>query len=165
MAKAAFIDPRTETDIAPARTGAAAALAYLAAAPLLAAAVYLVAQDGALPGGAKIATGFMSLYGAALIVFLGGVRWGVAIMRPEGPTMKSLFGAVLPLFAALPLFLPAPPTLAFPAIMALFAIVLIDDLNATRRGSGAPHWYLAVRTPLTALIEISFLVAFVAIIG
>jgi len=30
---------------------------------------------------------------------------------------------------------------------------------ATGHGSGAPGWYLAVRLPLTVLIEVAFLVA------
>ena len=137
------------------KTGAAQLLAYLAAAPLVAAALYIVGAEG----GAQAAASMMALYGAALIVFFGGVRWGVAVMRPEGPSMRSLLGAGLPLVAALPLFLPWALQWKFIAIMALTAALLIDDLNATRRGSGAPEWYLAVRLPLTVLIEVAFLVA------
>lgn len=143
----------------PVQTGAAQLLAYLAAAPLMAAALYIVGADA--NGG--IVAQFMALYGAALIVFFGGVRWGVAVMRPEGPTMRALMGAGLPLLLALPLFLPWAVQLKFAVIMALVALLLIDDLNATRRGSGAPGWYLAVRLPLTVLIEVAFLVALVGI--
>lgn len=130
-------------------------LAYCAAAPLILAALMIVG------GGADqtAALQFMSLYGAALIIFFGGVRWGVAVMKPDGPSLRSLAGAALPLAAALPLFLPAPYIWKFLAIMALVALLLIDDLQATRRGDGAPGWYLAVRLPLTALIEVAFLVA------
>ncbi len=136
-------------------TGAAQLLAYLAAAPLIAAALLIVA----LNGGSGPVPELMALYGAALIVFFGGVRWGVAVMRPEGPTLRSLLGSALPLMLALPLFLPWALHLKFVAIMALTAALLVDDLNATRRGSGAPAWYLAVRLPLTVLIEVAFLVA------
>lgn len=137
------------------KTGAAQLLAYIAAAPLIGSALYVVGADG----GTGVAAQFMALYGAALIVFFGGVRWGIAVMRPEGPTMRALLGAVIPLVAALPLFLPWALQWKFAAIMALIAILLVDDLNATRRGSGAPAWYLAVRLPLTVLIEVPFLVA------
>lgn len=141
---------------APERTGPAVSLAYLAAAPLVASAMVVVARPG---GGAATALQFMQLYGAALIVFFGGVRWGVAVMKPEGPTFRSLIGAGAPLALALPLFLPVGPALALPALMALTLALLIDDLGATRRGSGAPVWYLGVRAPLTALIEVAYLAA------
>lgn len=167
MAYDAFIaGEKTRGDASPSdraepalRTGAAQLLAYLASAPLLGAALYIVGAEG----GAHAAASLMALYGAALIVFFGGVRWGVAVMRPEGPGMRSLLGAGLPLLAALPLFLPWALQWKFVAIMALTAALLIDDLKTTRRGGGAPDWYLAVRLPLTVLIEIAFLVALVGL--
>ena len=137
-------------------TGTAQLLAYLAAAPLIAAALLVVSGKNS-----DAAFGFMGLYGAALIVFFGGVRWGVAVMKPEGPSAAALLGAALPLVIALPLFLPLPLTYKFATIMVVVALLLIDDLQATRRGSGAPGWYLAVRLPLTVLIEVAFLVALV----
>ncbi|MHA7871566.1 MAG: DUF3429 domain-containing protein [Hyphococcus sp.] len=146
-----------ESPVSPnVKTGVAQLLAYLAGAPLIAAALYIV---GAGPRVAAVQ--FMGIYGAALIVFFGGVRWGVAVMRPEGPTFRNLLGAGLPLVAALPLFLLWAAEWKFLAIMALTGVLLIDDLNATRRGSGAPGWYLSVRLPLTVLIELAFLVALV----
>lgn len=138
-------------------TGAAQLLAYLAAAPLVAAALAIVAGSEET---ARLSAYFMSLYGAALIVFFGGVRWGVAVMKERGPTLRALLGAALPLAAALPLFAPLGGVFwKFPAIMTVVALLLIDDLNATRRGDGAPPWYLAVRLPLTVLIELAFVVA------
>lgn len=143
----------------PAETGAAQILAYLAATPLIAASLVVVAvgdRDG------LIAAHAMTLYGAALIVFFGGVRWGIAIMKEGGPTLRALLGAGLPLAAAMPLLAPLGGVQwKFAAIMTLVALLLFDDLKATRRGSGAPHWYLAVRLPLTVLIELAFVVAIV----
>ena len=144
-------------DGAPARgAAAAAALAYLSAAPLLAASLVVVAGPA---GAGAVAAALMGLYGPALIVFFGGVRWGVAVMKPEGPTFRSLLGAALPLLVGLPLFLPFETTVKFLLIMGLTVLLLIDDLRATRRGVGAPAWYLGVRTPLTVLINVAFLVA------
>ncbi len=137
-------------------TGVAQLLAYLAALPLIAAALIIVSGDGAVPIAAAT---FMALYGATLIVFFGGVRWGVAVMKPEGPTFQALLGAGLPMIVALPLLMPFPLVYKFPAIMLIVAVLLFDDLQATRRGSGAPEWYLAVRLPLTVLIELAFIVA------
>lgn len=139
-------------------TVAASFLAYLGAAPLLAAALALIADPA--QGGA--AQAFLVLYGAALLIFFGGVRWGVAVMKPKGPTMRSFAGAAAPMFAALPLFAPGEAQLKMIVIMALMLVLLIDDLNATRRGDGAPTWYLGVRVPLTVLIEVAFLVALAA---
>jgi hypothetical protein len=141
--------------------GAAIALAYLGAAPLLAAAL-LVVQGGAL---AEIAASLMTLYGAMLIVFFGGVRWGVAVMKPGGPTPRALVGAIIPLLVAAPLFLPGDWMLKTLAIMGVLLLLLVDDLGATRRGDGAPAWYLGVRAPLTVLIEIAFLMALAARVG
>ena len=141
------------------KTGAAMFLAYCGAAPLLAAALVVVREGGA--AGAP-AMAFMVAYGAALIIFFGGVRWGVAVMRPKGPTAGHLAGAVLPMLAALPLLTPGAETVKAMIIMALMVLLLADDLRATRRGDGAPEWYLGVRAPLTVLIEVAFLVALAA---
>ncbi|WP_425408543.1 DUF3429 domain-containing protein [Hyphococcus sp.] len=150
--------PATKSSV---NTGAAQMLAYLASAPLIAAALVIVGGDRETT---SIAAYLMTVYGAALIVFFGGVRWGVAIMKAGGPTSRALLGAVLPLAAAMPLFAPAGGVFwKFPVIMALAALLLVDDLKATRRGSGAPEWYLAVRLPLTVLIELAFLIAIVGV--
>lgn len=140
-------------------TGAAQLLAYLAAAPLMAAALTIVGGDEQT---AQVAAYAMTVYGAALIVFFGGVRWGVAVMKEGGPTFRALLGAVLPLAIAMPLFASVGGVYwKFAAIMGVMAALLIDDLKATRRGDGAPHWYLAVRLPLTVLIELAFVIAIV----
>jgi hypothetical protein len=138
-------------------TAAASFLAYLGAAPLIAAALVTIAAPES-----AAAEGFLVLYGAALLIFFGGVRWGVAVMKPEGPTMRALIGAALPMLAALPLFTPGAAPVKMLAVMALMLVLLVDDLGATRRGDGAPQWYLGVRVPLTVLIEVAFLVALAA---
>ena len=102
----------------------------------------------------------MIVFGGALIAYFGGVRWGVAVMRPTGPTFAGLLGAVIPLLVSLPVFFLESPKLRFLIIIAALPILLWDDLRATRRGSGAPDWYLGVRAPLTILMTISFLIAF-----
>jgi hypothetical protein len=67
-----------------------------------------------------------------------------------------------PLIAALPLFGSGDATIKIVIVMVLMIALLCDDLAATRRGSGAPQWYLCVRVPLTVLIEVAFLVALAA---
>lgn len=149
--------PKDSPPITP-MTGAASLLAYLGAAPLLAAALVMIAD----PLGAETAQAFLVLYGAALLIFFGGVRWGVAVMKPAGPTLRALLGAAMPMLVALPLFAPGDAQVKMIVIMALMLILLVDDLKATRRGDGAPAWYPAVRAPLTVLIEVAFLMAFAA---
>lgn len=140
-------------------TDAAAVVAYLGAAPLVAGALVMVAGPTSLATAAREA---MIVYGAALLIFFGGVRWGVAVMKPGGPSMRALFGAAAPLLAALPLFAAGPALVKIAAIMTMMILLLADDLKATRRGEGAPAWYLGVRTPLTVLIEVAFLIALAA---
>lgn len=147
-----------ETRTAVPMTGAASVVAYLGAAPLLAAALLMIARPYDAAGAQK----FLVLYSAALLIFFGGVRWGVAVMKPNGPTGRALIGAVLPMLAALPLLIGGDPTINIMIVMGLMIVLLIDDLRATRRGDGAPAWYLGVRAPLTVLIEVALLVALAA---
>ncbi len=74
-------------------TCAASFLAYLGAAPLLAAALLMIAD----PLNGAAAQAFLVVYGATLLIFFGGVRWGVAVMKPAGPTPRALLGAALPM--------------------------------------------------------------------
>lgn len=136
---------------------AAAVLAYAGALPLIIAALLVWLRPADLGAGATL---FMLIYGGALIAFFGGVRWGVAVMRPDGPSFANLLGGVLPLLISLPVFFLDDPRARFAIIIAALPLLLLDDLRATRRGSGAPDWYLGVRTPLTILMLASFIVAF-----
>ena len=135
----------------------AAVLAYAGALPMIIAALLTWLRPSDL--GAN-ATSFMLIYGGVLIAFFGGVRWGIAVMRPTGPTFAGLLGGVVPLLIALPVFFLANPNLRFLIIITALPILLWDDLRATRRGSGAPDWYLGVRTPLTILMTLSFAIAY-----
>jgi len=137
---------------------AAAVLAYAGSLPLIIAALLVVLRSGDL--GAQ-AVSFMLVYGGALIAFFGGVRWGVAVMRPGGPSFASLIGGAAPLLISLPIFFLDDDRVRFLIVIVALPLLLWDDLRATRRGSGAPDWYLGVRTPLTILMTASFLFAFI----
>ena len=137
----------------------AAALAYAGALPPIIAAMLVALQA---EGFVNVALEFMILYGGALIAFFGGVRWGVAVMRVQGPNFRSLLGGIIPLAYALPIFALEDVALRLWMIIAALPILLIDDLRATARGSGAPDWYLGVRAPLTILMEVAFVMALAA---
>ncbi|MGE0408805.1 MAG: DUF3429 domain-containing protein [Amphiplicatus sp.] len=137
----------------------AAMLAYAGALPLIVWALLILVRPESYGVFAKE---FMIVYGGVLIAFFGGVRWGVAVMRPEGPGFRNLLGGVIPVIVAMPIFFMGDDRLKLIMIAIALPILLVDDLRATRRGSGAPDWYLGVRAPLTVLMEISFLVALAA---
>lgn len=135
----------------------AAVLAYAGALPLIIGALLVWLRPIDLGSAAQ---NFMLLYGGVLIAFFGGVRWGIAVTRPGGPSFASLLGGALPLAIAMPIFYFDDPRIRFLIIIIALPLLLWDDLRATRRGSGAPDWYLGVRTPLTILMTTSFAIAF-----
>lgn len=76
--------------------------------------------------------------------------------------LLALVGAGLPMLAALPLLVMGEPRLNIMIVMGLMIVLLVDDLNATRRGQGAPARHLGVRVPLTVLVEVARLAALAA---
>lgn len=140
---------------------AAAVLAYAGALPLIVAAIFVWAR----PLAESVALfDLMLVYGGALIAFFGGVRWGVAVMRAGGPSFASLIGGAIPFALSLPIFLIEDSRIRFAIILVALPVLLLDDLRATRRGSGAPDWYLGVRAPLTILMIVSFALAFLRVL-
>ncbi len=139
----------------------AAVLAYAGALPLIIAALLVWLRPSDL--GAN-AIGFMLVYGGVLIAFFGGVRWGITVMRPDGPSFAGLLGGIVPLLIAMPIFFLDNPNIRFLIIITALPILLWDDLRATKRGSGAPDWYLGVRAPLTILMTLSFALAYMQIL-
>ena len=85
-------------------------------------------------------------YGAVILSFLGGVRWGLVIRMPaEGAVFPHLLLSVAPsilCWAALLL-----PTRAGLALLAVgFIVMLVLDWRTTL----APAWYRRLRLPLSA---------------
>lgn len=152
------ISPPAEMTDKAGLTASAAAIAYAGALPLVIGAVLAWARPEDL---AQAVLGAMAAYGAALLAFFGGVRWGVAVMGRSGPHFAPLIGAVIPL--ALGVGSAALPGLGakFALLVVVLPLLLLDDLRATRRGSGAPAWYLGVRIPLTILMEAALLAGLV----
>ncbi len=99
----------------------------------------------------------LSGYGATILAFLGGIRWGAAIAtgRPAGGGVLAL--SVLPSLAGwLILFAPAP--WSFLAFAAAFALQGAWDIAAARRGT-LPHWFGRLRLVLTLGAVLAMLVA------
>lgn len=133
-------------------TQAAAALAYIGSLPLIIAALVVWLRPDDL---GPVVVDYVIVYGGLLLAYFGGVRWGIAVMSGRGPGFGNLMGAVVPFLVALPVFLLQGDVVRLAIIVIALPLLLFDDLRATRKGSGAPDWYLGVRLPLTILMEIA----------
>ena len=92
-----------------------------------------------------IATRALLAYGAVILSFLGGVRWGLAIVDKQdakllAPLTASVFPALIGWSALL------TSTKVGLIILAIaFVLMLVADLKL----SSAPSWYRTLRVPLT----------------
>ncbi len=97
-----------------------------------------------LPDLGPLALEVLSLYGALILSFLGGARWGFAVAAPE-PSPRTVSLAMLPTLAGLVLLLlPAAPRLL--GLSLALAVHWLWDIS----GTGLPPWYGRLRTILTA---------------
>lgn len=108
--------------------------------PFVATAMAAVIADGPLR---DLAARALPAYGAVILSFLGGVRWGLAMPRSDR-LFAALAASVLPaLLGWVSLLLPASTGLVLLAVG--FAAMLAADL----RLSSAPSWYRRLRLPLS----------------
>lgn len=124
-------------------------LGFLSLAPLLLSAFVCLSPDS---GSARIGALSFSIYAAALLSFLGGVRCGIEIMRaPSAPSALRLFFSALPALGgwALALLVVLAPTAtgAASAFAGLFAAQYVWDHRSVY--AGAPDWYPLLRQVLT----------------
>ncbi|MGV8995510.1 MAG: DUF3429 domain-containing protein [Parvibaculaceae bacterium] len=92
-------------------------------------------------------------YAAALLSFLGGIRWGIALMAGAAHLQfrpLALVTLALPLAWTI-LFM--QPVIALPALMAGYLAVAIGEKFAGE--SPVPDWYRNLLIPLTVMIEIA----------
>ena len=101
----------------------------------------------------------LSGYGAVILSFLGGIRWGASLMRASSGRL-TLFLSVLPsLFAWICLFLPAP--WLFAALALGFLAQGAWDVTAIHRGK-LPEAFRKLRIVLTAVVVVCMIAAFVS---
>lgn len=125
-------------------------LGFLGLAPLAISALVSLSQH---PQTARIGALSFSIYAAALLSFLGGVRCGFELMRdPHKPNAARLFYSAVPALCgwALALFVVIDPVLlGTSAIFAgLFAAQAVWDQRSAI-DAGAPAWYPLLRSVLT----------------
>ena len=99
-------------------------------------------------------------YGAVVLSFLGGIRWGTAI-GPRGTRRQALefIGSVLPALAAW-LALLLPPILGLSLLIASFLMQALWDVTSVDRGR-LPQWFGKFRMILTAGAIISLIIMLV----
>lgn len=131
-----------------------AALAGAAALPLVAAGL----SQWAAVGGMTPVSGlrFGLIYGAVLLAFFAGLRWGMAYNRSHSASamVETLAGGAAVLAAVLSLLVPALPS----AILLVAAYLLhgLWDLLASEQGY-LPRWYGVLRNLLTVAAVLSLM--------
>ncbi|MEH6566333.1 MAG: DUF3429 domain-containing protein [Halopseudomonas sp.] len=102
-------------------------------------------------------------YAAIVLAFMGAIHWGLA-MRADAESGKApiqlALSVVPPLLGWVGLSLPI--NLALPIFFIAFAILYFADLWAVNHGL-APVWYPALRKPLSILVVLSLVVAWLAV--
>ena len=134
--------------------GSALALGLAGVLPFVAAALAQWLPIPGLPAGLAFEAG--RTYGAIILSFLGGIRWGTA-MGPYGPKRQSLEFATSVLaslagFTAL--FL--PPVLGLSLLVAGFLMQALWDVLSVEAGR-LPPWFGKLRMILTAGAVIALL--------
>ncbi len=86
------------------------------------------------------------VYSLAILSFLGGVHWGIALS--DGGMARYIWSVVSPLLGFVAVFAPRP--IALYAMAAAFVLIGIVDI-AVFRGAG-PRWYAWLRAVLTVVV-------------
>jgi hypothetical protein len=99
-------------------------------------------------------------YGAVILSFLGGIRWGLAMPDPRGAAQAAgLVQSVLPSLLAWAALL-APPTAGL--VMLCLGFVAQGVADRAFGSPLAPAWFARLRTLLTAIVAVSLLAAIAA---
>jgi len=97
------------------------------------------------------------LYASLILAFMGAVHWGLAMLQTEINYQRQLMFSVIPaLVAWLALFL--PEILNYSVLIIAFALLCLFDTRMSKTGR-APRWYPRLRSPLTAVVVASLVVA------
>ncbi len=99
-------------------------------------------------------------YGAVILSFMGGVRWGAALQPSSGAGAERMIMSVAPSLAAwLALLIDRHWSLLL--LLAGFALQGIWDVIGARNGA-LPGWFGRLRLTITAIVVASILLALAA---
>ncbi|MDE2356160.1 MAG: DUF3429 domain-containing protein [Alphaproteobacteria bacterium] len=112
----------------------------------------------ARPGLASSLLQAQAIYAALILSFLGGARWGFAVLR-DPPPLRTVSLSMLPTLAALSLLLtperlapePLSPERLAPWRLGALALALALHGLWDARGGAGPSWYPRLRAGLTAV--------------
>jgi len=124
--------------------------------PFVGLTTFLILAPDAAGLGARAFHMALVTYAALIASFLGGVRWGNALSRPERQTSEFVIAVLPSLVAWLGLATPRPYDLMM--LIGVFLALGISDVGLTLSG-GAPRWYGRLRVGLTAIAVSSLIVA------
>jgi hypothetical protein len=97
------------------------------------------------------------LYASLILAFMGAVHWGLAMLQTRMDYQRQLGFSVIPaLIAWVALFL--PEILNYSVLIIAFALLCLFDTRMAKTGR-APNWYPRLRSPLTAVVVASLIVA------
>lgn len=86
-------------------------------------------------------------YGAVILSFLGGIRWGAALSgNHEDDWLNVAFSVIPSIVGWLSLLL--PPFFGLPLLLIGFAVQLQWDMSARKKGI-IPSWFMGLRMQLT----------------
>lgn len=110
------------------------------------------------------------IYGAIVLSFLGGVRWGAVMVqygdmaiRPPRAMAPALIRSILPPIAGW-LCVLVPPAGALASLSLVYLGQYLGDVSAAKEGT-LTQWYGALRGPLTLLAVSSLLVSLMTVLG
>ncbi|WP_158215739.1 DUF3429 domain-containing protein [Notoacmeibacter marinus] len=101
-------------------------------------------------------------YGAVILSFLGGIRWGFATARNDQASARELLTSVVPsLIAWMCLTLPSAPALFLLAVTFVWHFFW-DRRHAERHD--LPAWFLPLRLRVTVAVAPTLLIAAIAVL-
>ncbi len=99
-------------------------------------------------------------YGAAILAFLGGLQWGIALLPDTERLAERLVVGVLPALAAWVALL-LPTFAALVLLLAAFAALLAWE--HARPARALPPWYLPLRLRLTLIVAVCHVAVGIAV--
>ena len=88
---------------------------------------------------------------------MGAVHWGLAMLQSEKDFQQQLGLSVIPALVAWFAFF-LPEILNYSVLIIAFALLCLFDTRMSKAGR-APSWYPKLRSPLTAVVVLSLIVA------
>lgn len=150
-------DPQATDDAGLARTGRALALIGFLPFAVLALWLYGIAPDHPWRQATIM---LLTGYCAATLSFLGGIRWGIAMLGRKGERRRDLLFSAVPPLAGWAALVIAPPLVFVLLALAFAAQGAWDSL--TLPPGAAPDWFRRLRMQLTILVVAAMVLAFVA---